>query len=94
MEAGVPEREGGLEGGPPGPAGMGGPEEVGGRLPELERPEPLAAREGGPIVGGAEAAALAAREGGPLGGGGVAAAGVVASEPPFLLTHLLRSLSK
>jgi hypothetical protein len=86
IDAGVPTREGGPEGGP---LPRGGPDEVGGRLPA-----PLAAREGGPMEGGPEAAALATRLGGPLGGGGVEAAGVAASAPPFLLTHLFRSLSK
>jgi hypothetical protein len=83
-DAGVPTREGGPEGGRGGP-----PDEVGGRLPAL-----LAAREGGPMAGRPGAAALATRLGGPLGGGGVEAAGVAASAPPFLLTHLFRSLSK
>lgn len=93
-EAGVPAREGGFEGGPL-PAGAGGPDDVGGRLPMAERLPPLATREGGPMEeGGPEAAALATRLGGPLGGGGVEAAGVAASAPPFLLTHLFRSLSK
>jgi hypothetical protein len=82
-DAGVPTREGGPEG------GKGGPDEVGGRLPA-----PLAAREGEPMLGGPGVAALATRLGGPLGGGAVEAAGVAASAPPFLLTHLFRSLSK
>ena len=93
MEAGVPVREGGLE--DPLPPDIGGPEEVGGRLPIAERLLPLTFREGGPMEGGPPgAAALATRLGGPLGGGGVEAAGVAASEPPFLLTHLFKSLSK
>ena len=94
-EAGVPAREGGFEGGPLPPSAAGGPDEVGGRLPIAERLPPLATREGGPMEeGGPEAAALATRLGGPLGGGGVEAAGDAASAPPFLLTHLFRSLSK
>jgi hypothetical protein len=92
MEAGVPVREGGLE--DPLPPDIGGPEEVGGRLPMAERLLPLTFREGGPMEGGPGTAALATRLGGPLGGGGVEAAGVAASEPPFLLTHLFKSLSK
>jgi hypothetical protein len=91
MDAGVPVRDGGLD---PLPADIGGPEEVGGRLPMAERLLPLALREGGPMEGGPGAAPLAMRLGGPLGGGGVEAAGVAASTPPFLLTHLFKSLSK
>jgi len=51
------------------------------------------AREGGPDIGGPDGgpAAPLALLLGPLGGGGVAADGVAASEPPFLLTHFLRS---
>ena len=93
-DAGVPVREGGLEGDPL-PTDIGGPEEVGGRLPPMaERLPPLTLREGGPIDGGPEAATLVTRLGGPRGGGGVEAAGVAASAPPFLLTHLFKSLSK
>lgn len=92
MEAGVPVREGGFE--DPLPIDTGGPEEVGGRLPMAERLPPLETREGGPTEGGPGVAALATRLGGPLGGGGVEAAGVAASAPPFLFTHLFKSLSK
>lgn len=81
---------------PPGvPALLGGPDE---RAPAVSGlgigggpPNPLAVLLGGPE--GGPPAPLTAREAGALGGGGVGD-DTASSDPPFLLTHLFKSLSK